>query len=59
MDRNHDFMTFFQKRRRPGVGNFSDIIEVATIFIETTFKGTQIKLKFHSYLPKKLCYLLH
>ena len=40
MDRNHDFMTFFQKSRRPGVGNFSDIIEVATIFIETTFKGT-------------------
>ena len=43
MDRNHDFMTFFQKifvLRRPRVGNFSDIIEVATIFIETAFKGT-------------------
>ena len=44
---------FFQNTfilRRPGVANFPDIIKVATIFIKTTFKDSNIVQRIRNYM---------
>ena len=44
MDKNYDVLTFFPNTfilREPRVANFAEIIKIATMFVETTFKDSK------------------
>ena len=50
-DKNHDTITNISKYyilRKPGVATFADTIEIATIFIKTSFKDLKLSIKMQS-----------
>ena len=50
MDRNYDIIAFIL--RRPTVANFADIINIAAMFIKTTFKDSKKVKRITNYVLK-------
>ena len=50
MDRNYDIIIFIL--RRPTVANFADIINIAAMFIKTTFKDSKKVKRIRNYVLK-------
>ena len=50
MDRNYDIIIFIL--RRPTVANFADIINIAAMFIKTTFKHSKKVKRIRNYVLK-------
>ena len=55
MDKNYDVTMFIS--RRPRVGNFTDIIKIATMFMKTTFKDSKSVKRIRNYVLKYNLYL--